>query len=293
MRRGIATHMQRSSPAHSANNNASYHFPEVYVDFRTTRYTLTSPKISKAMTILMLGDLHNAQHGPDNCDLLAACRRERPDLVLCVGDMSVGVPGAPFDGAVCVLRGLAELAPCLGVNGNHAAKMRAFGDGSYERYEHDISAAGVRVLNNDTCSLAVCGNPVSVTGIELPDEKYKKMRIPHMTEQEVRALIGRRPDDGQYHILLAHNPQFMDRYFEWGADLVLSGHFHGGILHFRNGRSLISPYGLPFPKYGYGLFSRGGQSGIVTSGLGEHTLPFRFTGNNPMEIVVISVQKAV
>ena len=50
------------------------------------------------MTILMLGDLHNAEHGKDNCDLLAACRRERPDLVLCVGDMSVGVPGAPFDG---------------------------------------------------------------------------------------------------------------------------------------------------------------------------------------------------
>lgn len=80
------------------------------------------------MTILMLGDLHNAEHGKDNCDLLAACRRERPDLVLCVGDMSVGVPGAPFDGAVRVLRRLAELAPCLGADGNHAMKMKAFGE---------------------------------------------------------------------------------------------------------------------------------------------------------------------
>ncbi len=262
------------------------------MDFTTTRYTIASEKISRPMTILMLGDLHNAEHGKDNCDLLAACRRERPDLVLCVGDMSVGVPGAPFDGAVRVLRRLAELAPCLGADGNHAMKMKAFGDGSYERYESEIESADVRVLHNQTCLLSVCGNPLSVTGIELPAEKYRKMRTPHLSQQEVLSLIGRRGDEDRYHILIAHNPQFMDRYFEWGADLVVCGHFHGGILHFKNGRSLISPYGLPFPKYGYGLFSRNGQSGIVTSGLGEHTLPFRFTKNNPMEIVVISVQKA-
>ena len=262
------------------------------MDFTTTRYTLTSAKISKAMTILVLGDLHNAQHGRDNCDLLAACRREKPDLVLCVGDMSVGVPDAPFDGAVHVLGSLAELAPCLGVDGNHATKLKTFGDGSYERYESAVASAGVRVLHNRSCSLSVCGNPLLVTGLELPADKYRKMRIPHMSQQEVLSLIGGIQDNDRYHILLAHNPQFMDRYFAWGADLVLCGYFHGGILHFGNGRSLVSPYGLPFPKHGYGLFTRNGQNGIVTSGLGEHTLPFRFTKNNPMEIVVISVQKA-
>ena len=44
-----------------------------------------------------------------------------------------------------------------------------------------------------------------------------------------------------YHILLAHNPEFAETYFDYGADLTLSGHVHGGI--FRIGKhGLLSPY---------------------------------------------------
>lgn len=33
-----------------------------------------------------------------------------------------------------------------------------------------------------------------------------------------------------FQILLAHSPLFFEAYRKWGADLTLSGHFHGGTI---------------------------------------------------------------
>ena len=37
-------------------------------------------------------------------------------------------------------------------------------------------------------------------------------------------------EEDKYNILLAHNPNFIDAYATWGADLILSGHIHGGMV---------------------------------------------------------------
>jgi hypothetical protein len=34
----------------------------------------------------------------------------------------------------------------------------------------------------------------------------------------------------QYQILIAHNPEYFEKYAEWGADLTVSGHMHGGLM---------------------------------------------------------------
>ena len=41
-------------------------------------------------------------------------------------------------------------------------------------------------------------------------------------------LIGK-PEDTGMQILLAHNPKYGKPYFEWGADLIMSGHYHGAL----------------------------------------------------------------
>ncbi len=43
----------------------------------------------------------------------------------------------------------------------------------------------------------------------------------------LNSLLGR-PSSDEYNILIAHNPDYFKAYAAWGADLVLSGHVHGG-----------------------------------------------------------------
>ena len=39
-----------------------------------------------------------------------------------------------------------------------------------------------------------------------------------------------KPDPARYGILLAHHPAYRSSYASYGADLTLSGHYHGGVV---------------------------------------------------------------
>ena len=97
-------------------------------------------------------------------------------------------------------------------------------------------------------------------------------------------MIGT-PSKAGIHILLAHNPKYGNTYLSWGADLILSGHYHGGILRFNENYGLTCPQYLLFPPYCCGRFQSGKSTMIVSAGLGEHTIPIRL--HNPRELLVI------
>mgnify|MGYP000582777615 CR=1 FL=1 len=65
--------------------------------------------------------------------------------------------------------------------------------------------------------------------------------------------------DNSYHILLAHNPSYMEAYKEWGSDLILSGHLHGGCVRLPGIGGVITPQAFLFPKYS-GRDDRGGRT---------------------------------
>ncbi len=238
------------------------------------------------MVLLLIGDLHETTYGDHNADLVRACADVKPDLILCPGDMlTAGCPERmhiPVD----LLAALAGSAPVFMSPGNHETKIRAF-PGIHRKYMQALRKAGVHMLANRGEEFAVRGNRISLTGLELPVKKYRKLRVPRLSAEELKELIGEVPEEG-FRILLAHNPAFTARYLSWGADLTVCGHYHGGIMRLSGNRCLVSPYGLPFPKYGYGLVEEAGSSVIITSGLGDHGMPLRI--NDPTEIVVIRLK---
>ena len=101
---------------------------------------------------------------------------------------------------------------------------------------------------------------------------YRKPFSPYPDRQDMRELVGKPSGDG-ISVLLAHNPKYGDVYFEWGADFIFSGHYHGGILRFNEHHGLTCPQYLLFPLYCCGDFHRQEQHMIVSAGLGEHTIP--------------------
>ena len=285
-------------------------------------YKVKTDKLSGPVRFVLLTDLHSRIYEGGNSSLTDLVRELRPDIILCAGDMLVGRPWLPYRTAVDFLSTLPEIAPVFFSNGNHEPQYRTFSRSRYGNFLLSIRDAGVVVLNNSRTTVGTPGGPCDIAGLELPLGKYRKFKRHHLLEDDIRMRIGERADDGKYQILMAHNPEFAEAYLDWGADLIVSGHYHGGVVRSPfTGHALLSPYGYPFPKYGYGHYFRdasgkvrcdtageelftvrreeeterirtsfSGTEGkgahlVVSGGLGDHSVPIRIF--NPREIVCI------
>lgn len=266
--------------------------------FQITRYKVGSPKLSglvRDVKILFLSDLHNRTYGPDNEKLIEAIRREAPDLILIGGDMLVGKAGVPFDTALAFMTKLPEICPVICANGNHEQRMaddpEEYGD-AYSQYQDALQESGVHVLENESLRVELGSTELVIYGLSLPTSFYKKFNKAAFTSEDISEYLGtpdiRRGARRQsYSILLAHNPAYMDAYLEWGADMVLSGHLHGGLVRIPGLGGIVTPQGFLFPKYSGEMTQEGEQTVIVSRGLGTHTLNIRLF--NTPELISIRI----
>ncbi len=254
--------------------------------FVTQKYRIASPRLKSSLVFLMLGDLHGEIYGDDNESLVRAAGQTAPDVILCPGDMVTAGCPEEIGTAADLLRRLSRIAPVYLAPGNHETKLRTL-PADYRACLRAFRDAGVRVLRNESASLEVRGEKIRITGLELPASKYGKFRFHGLGREELLGLTGPR-DEEAYQVLIAHNPAFVPRYLRcFRADLTVCGHYHGGMIRITKNQCLMSPYGFPLPRYGYGHFREGDAHAVVTSGLGDHRIPFRL--NNPTEIVKIVV----
>lgn len=262
----------------------------------TVRYPVIHPGIPRKLDgkkAAVLADLHNSGLSEAHGDLVAALKRENPDCILVAGDMITAMTRVrprrfAYREAEYLLRLLAARWPIYYENGNHESRW-ALESGAagrlYERYHERLAAAGIHFLENTSAYLAEePDGSVRVTGLDLPQEYFQKLRVPRLTAAQIEALAGPRDPDS-FQILLAHSPQFFPAYMNWGADLVLSGHFHGGIIRLPGLGGVISTSLHLFPRYDHGVYRCGAQQMIVSSGLGNHTIDIRI--NNPEELVIL------
>lgn len=260
--------------------------------FKTKKYEIFSSKIKKGeIKFAFLSDLHGLEFGENNRELLRAVREFSPDAVLCTGDMLVRNEPATLKTAKILLEKLAEEFPVYLSLGNHEYKLmvsevyRSMWE-TYKEYESQLEAGGVHILHNQHMELTVKENRIFVYGLELPLCYYDKLFSQKLTEEEITGFLGERKKD--FSILLAHSPRYGKAYFSWGADLSLSGHYHGGVVRFGENTGLVSSHLRIFPPFCCGKFQRGEQHMIVSAGLGEHTIPVRI--HNPRELICITVK---
>lgn len=260
--------------------------------FQVTRYIVASDKLSegKRGRIIFLSDLHNHLYGEKNKNLLKAIEGQKPDYILIGGDMLVGKNGYTYDVAEEFVKSLAKMCPVYYANGNHEQRMKEQPDKyeqSYEKYKESLTASGVHFLENESVQISLDLAQVTISGLEIPRECYTHFRKIAMRGGAIEERIGKCSCD-RYQILLAHNPSYMREYIEWGADLILSGHLHGGIVRIPGIAGVISPNLELLPKYSGDMYKEGKQTVIVSKGLGNHTIPVRLF--NPAEIVVIDLE---
>lgn len=260
--------------------------------FKITHYHITSEKLSgltKEQTVLFLTDLHSNRYGKNNGRLLEAVKRQHPDIILIGGDMLVGLKGASTKVAEDFVSELAKICPVYYTNGNHEFRMKIYPETygtTFLSYKESLQQKGVHFLENEWADLLWGDVPIRICGLEIPAKAYKKIGKTSFTLGEMNACLGEN-DGFSYQILLAHNPMYMDTYLKWGADLILSGHLHGGVVRIPGGRGVISPQFRLFPKYSGELRKERDTTVVVSKGLGVHTIPIRFM--NPAELVVLHI----
>lgn len=245
--------------------------------------------VTGSLKFVFLTDLHNRMDGEEGKKIWELIEQAAPDGILVGGDVLVGKIGCETDLAIRFMKQLSERYPVWYANGNHEQRLTGhpekYGDMG-ERYDRGIAETGAIRLINGRADLTIRGIPVTVYGFEPDEIFYKKGFRKKGMEKALFRELGV-PVKDRYTILLSHHPGYGEDYLEWGADLTLSGHYHGGVVLLGKHRGLISPDYRLFSGFCCGIRQRGDSSMIVSAGVGEHTIPFRI--HNPREITLIRV----
>ena len=244
------------------------------------------------MKVIILSDLHSKVYGDNNDILLESIKNENPDIILIAGDMLVGRVDEDHKCAVSFCMSLTNIAPVYYALGNHEQRMKEdidiYGERAFKDYKEKLLSAGVHFIENDHLDVDFKGQIVSVYGLELPMDTYKKFKKIVVTKDDVEKCIGK-CNENRFNILLAHNPSYMEAYKEWGADMIVSGHLHGGLIRLPFIGAVITPQMRLFPKYSGEITLEDGKCIIVSKGLGTHTFNIRFL--NQAEVISLRIGK--
>ena len=256
--------------------------------FVKKEYIIRINNLHKDRKVLFLSDMHNHVYGKDNCELLEAIKKENPDYIWIGGDMLVGKSGISYQTAIDFVKKLPSICPVYYANGNHEQRMKEIPENydlSFEEYKKELVDAGVHFLENTSEILEWDGMKIKLTGLEIPLGCYLHWHKDELEVNEIINRIGERQKDC-YEILMAHNPSFADKYMKRGANLILGGHLHGGIVRIPGVAGAISPSFEIFPKYSGDHYREGDTDIVVSKGLGTHTFNIRLF--NPAELVVLN-----
>ncbi|MGN1103663.1 MAG: metallophosphoesterase [Candidatus Coproplasma sp.] len=236
----------------------------------TSVYEVESPKIENAVKIVHLSDLHGKAFGKGNYKLLEKIKAHSPDLITITGDIIHKYRDRDIKVALELVEELVKIAPVYYVSGNHEMRNKR-----YRVLKERIALAGACVPEGKAISV----NGITLCGVNCADIKGGKFFH----------ILDGNGGDGSFKLLLAHLPQYIQKYALAGFDCVLCGHAHGGQwrIPFTNIGIFAPGQGL-FPKYNSGVYTCGDMKEIVSRGLGNSQCPIRLF-NRP-EIVVVELK---
>ena len=220
------------------------------------------------ITDVQISDLHNQFFGIKQSTLLKQIKKQDPDMIVVTGDI-VDKTHTSTDISLDFIKGAVKICPVYYVTGNHEEWL---GDEKLKDFFSEMRELGVVFLDD--------------TYIET--DEYILAGIADSSLSFSGSFDAYEPFDGTKPvIMLAHEPQFADLYESLGADLVFTGHYHGGQIIIPGKGGVVSPEFEIFPEMYEGIHDINGMKLILSRGLGNSILPVRI--NNYPEIVVTKI----
>ncbi len=229
-----------------------------------TRYTIQA-QIPKPVRFAFVSDLHDTANEP----ILKALEQERPHGILGGGDYihnnTVYQRGFDF------LRTASERWPVICSLGNHEKRFR-------RNIRQAIEETGAILLDNSFMEF----QGICIGG--LTSGWAGKIELLEQTPPPQLDWLQEYYQQPGFKLLLNHHPEYYLPYLKEGkADLILSGHAHGGQWRFF-GRGVLAPGQGLFPKFTAGIHE---ERLIISRGLGNfHKIPRLF---NPPELVILDL----
>jgi len=248
-------------------------------------YTVSSDRLPEAFDgyrIAHVSDLHNAEMGEDNKKLLTMLQDAEPDIIAITGDL-IDSRNTDIEIALHFAEEAVKIAPCYYVTGNHEARKS---EKLYADFEASLIEAGVVVLHDSEVLIEREDANISLVGID--DPAFAENNGGGVGSSMAPDHIGAISTNDGFTILLSHRPEFFNQYVRADVDLVLSGHAHGGQFRLPFVGGLVAPNQGLFPKYDAGLYTEENTNMIVSRGIGNSILPFRF--NNRPEVILIELK---
>lgn len=232
------------------------------------------PREWDGLAVVHLSDLHHRHMGKGNCRIVKQMAKLRPDVIFITGDL---VSRDFHRERECrhiemFLTNLRKISPVYLSMGNH--ELELVQNGGYALLAEILKKTDCQMLDDRSISLpskTPKEEPIYVAGASLHARIYRdenngfRNLAPYSTHQ-LRKAIG--PRQG-FTILLAHNPFLLSIYEKWGADFVLSGHVHGGIIRLPRIGGLLSPDRSFFPVFDKGCYEKNRTQMYVSGGIGK------------------------
>jgi predicted MPP superfamily phosphohydrolase len=232
------------------------------------------PLAFEGFRIAQLSDIHISTFMPaDEIRRCVAMANElKTDLVVLTGDYLSWDPAAQGD-VVQVLAGLRAPYGVFGCLGNHESITQ-----TEESITRLFAAEGIRILRQERAPIQLRGETLNLIGVD--DSQPDINGIKHLVM----------PDT--VNILLVHSVGRADfeRAAEFGIDLTLMGHTHGGQLSLEFLQRGLSFARLETP-YVSGRYEISGSQLYVNRGIGTTVIPIRL-GARP-EITVFELVRGV
>lgn len=244
------------------------------------RYEVQSEKIEDEVKIVQLTDLHCKTFGENNKKLIKKIKELNPDIITITGDM-INSDTSNFDELILLIKELKNICQVYFSLGNHEHENKNTND-----IIKNIESSGAVVLESNYKDIIVNGNHIRIGGIYEYLVSNMKKKSSYLFAQEFN-------NSNNFKVLLSHVP---DSYVLWDGfkvinpDLVIGGHYHGGLIRIPFIGGVFAPEQGYFPKFDYGKYNINGHDIIISSGLGTSSKIPRI--NNRPEISVITLTKS-
>lgn len=253
-----------------------------YINIDVSHYEIKSDKLNQKYNnykIMLLTDLHNRDITEK---LVKIVNEENPNIIVMSGDMiNEKVDG--FDNFFNLCEELKDKTVYY-VFGNHEENMSD--EKQNEFIEKIKEKTNVILLNNDKVEL---DDSFTIYGFSHQVKYYLASTKEKIDLNYIEERIGK-IDINKFNLLISHDPLLYNLYSEYGFDMVLSGHLHGGIINIPFVGGLLSPDFTFFPKYYKEVNKIGNTNLVISRGLGYgYMIPIRVF--NRGEVVIINLMK--
>ena len=250
-------------------------------DLAVTNYELPLPEGLRELDGLKIAQISDVHSADIQEELRTALREAAPDLIVFTGDL-VNREDRDLSRALSLAAMAAQIAPAYYAPGNHEADNPC-----YPELREGLEKAGVTVLEDQSSQLRHGGKLVNVIGLlDLSFSTEGREKAREQTAGKVKKLSV----NGALNVVLSHRPSLMEEYADSGADLVFSGHAHGGQVRLPLVGGLYAPGQGVLPELTEGIHTAEGTTLVVSRGLGNSVFPLRLF-NRP-EVAVVTLHRA-